>query len=538
MFNHESALTTPFEAPYAGQWTSNSFTYDPREAFRYWATRHYPRRVIYSSSVVPLFHSDLYAFEKISAYRGLGEFDANKFLEDFYLYFYNLLLEPGDTYWNEPVITVSDVERYNFVSRSIENMILHNVLSVKDHAQDIADELAELIEYVTAAQDPITQEWYYTFPDDIIEAALGNEIGLKDVIFWCANRINEHAQTSIPLPGSNQNLIEYWKTYVKPNFNAKIVKASLVNPEQEMISEFRTEYPIFAGPRRVRLWPTPQSSGLTAWGCEDDNFCENVERRKTYESSLNVKTRVLLEDVGLVEVPFEYESLYSGQEVYFAVTPRGKVRAFGKKPPAPLTEEDIIWGNIGFNRVVMAETAEEATENRWYYDAVGGLFNDEVYPAEEIGVDAVPYHLSVASEAESAYYTDSPDVSEPFDGRVEKIVNKGKFAVALVSYQDGIVVGANLFEGGPWSNSDKRNYNTGHDITVSYYSPSSIRLPRGDDPPTIQSTCNYVLDNPSSGIEKSYLLSHSYKWNQFSNSGWQSPSLCTWPPTTLNYPEG
>ena len=549
--NHETALVTPFEVPYAGSWGAKFFSYDPREAFRYYATRHYPRRVIYASSTVPLFHSDLYAFEKISEYKNLKPFDATRFLEAFYLYFYNMLTDPGDTYWNEPVVTQSDVERYNYVSSAIEDMIFHNILSVKDHAKDIADELADMIGRVSAVFDVNTNEWVYIFPDEFIKAALGENDGLIELIIWCKNRINENVQNPIPEPLPNSNLIDYWNTYVKPNFTAKIVKAALINPGQASLPDYKVEYPIFAGPRRVKLWPTPQSAGLTAWGCEDSNYCENPDRRKSIESSLNTKTEITFDpNVGPVEIPFEYERLYSGQEVYFAITSRGKVRAFGKQHPCqisndctggPYTEKNPIYGIEGFNRIVSIDISEGGEDPNpsisWFLDC-STTSNGTLKPCENLGVDAVPYHLSIASEAETAFFSDSTEVEEPFDGFVEKVVNKGKFAIALVSYNDGIVVGPNLYEGKPFSYT--ANFNLGYpnsnnqDTSLSYV--ENIRQINGLDPPNIQFLCEYIIPEP---YGTQIVATHAFKWRQYSNSGWQVPSVCAWPePPVLNgYPQ-
>ena len=454
--NHCNMLITPYERPYAGRWTKSSFIYDPREAFRYQAMRSFPRRVIYGSSVVPLFHSDLHAMEKISVAKNIlingNFFSGEDFIEKFYLYFYNKITDPGETIYNEPVVEPADVTDYEYVTAWLKEMIRYNVISVKDHAGDIATELIELLDSVEL--EPIDPEHPPAdgrpdpvFLDADVEAFLGKKTGYYEMISWLKGKIladNPEANFS------DKDDFTIWAA-LKPYVTAKLMKNNLINPRQENLVS-GIPGPMFAGPRRAKLWPTPIGAGLTTWGCTGAGICD------TKESVLNVKTNQDPDDL------LAYTSLFGGQQTWFAVTTNGKVRAFGRGSVPPSGDPaDVGCSPEYANIQVDVEPPCLPPDVPIVCD--GNYFDTDV--------GAVPCHLSVAPELAIIYEEENQNFTLP-DGRVEKISSKGKFAVALVEYTEGVVPGPNLWHVNPGCNEinyrRKKFSNSGWEIVGTPYS--------------------------------------------------------------------
>jgi len=419
--NHCNMIITPYERPYAGQWKENSFTYDPREAFRYQALRNFPRRVMYGSSVVPLFHSDIHAMEQISIAKDVrvdGDlFDGEKFIEKFYIYFYNKITDPGDTIYNEPVVQPNDVNDYNYVSYWLKEMIRYNVISVKDHAEDIATELIELLdsvrlEPIDPENPPADNRPDPEFLDSNVESFLGKKDGYYQMINWLEAKIlNDNPEANF----SDKDDFTIWAA-LKPYVTAKLMKDNLININQKQLLT-SIPGPMFAGPRRVKLWPTPDGAGLTTWGCTGDGICD------TKTSVLNVTTDADPDNL------LSFTSVYGGQQTWFAVTTNGKIRAFGKGSIPPGQDETAIG------------CSPEGTSD--LFNNCNGDFPltfDGNYFDTDVG--AVPCHLSVASELAVLYNEDQN--KQIVDGTVMKISSKGKFAVALVNYDEGYVPGPHL----------------------------------------------------------------------------------------------
>jgi hypothetical protein len=432
--NHCNMLITPYEKPYGGEWTKRNFTYDPREAFRYQAMRHFPRRVMYGSSVIPLFHSDLHAMEELSEAKEIkinGDvFDGERFLEAFYLYFYNRITDPGDTLYAEPAIEQSDVDQYDYVSSWLKEMIKANVISVKDHADDIGKELIELLdgvylEPIDPEHPPIDGRPDPDFIDDTTESFLGKKAGYYEMIDWLkANILAQYPEANF----SNTDDFTIWAA-MKPYITAKFIKNVLINPRQENLVS-TIPGPMFAGPRRAKLWPCPNSAGLTSWGCTGTNECYDKE------NVLNVLTDSDPDNL------LEYNKLFGGQQTWFAITNNGKVRAFGRGaiPPSGNDDPTEIGCSIDYNPVCPDANGNGVEPPCSPYES--GPICDGPYYDTDVG--AVPCHLSVLPELGVLYEEDQANNTLP-DGIVQKISSKGNFAVALVEYQEGVVPGTALY---------------------------------------------------------------------------------------------
>lgn len=372
IFNHARVLITPYERPYAGIIKNNSFTYDPREALRFQILRSFPRSVIYGSSTVPIFYSDLYAMEVISQRKGITVngtyFDGADFLEKFYRYFYNMAVRTGETRYNEPLVLDSDVADFNFVSEWLKMMIKHNVLSVKDHAKDIVDELKEVLDGVTVETDAQGIITNVLFQEDIDDVMVGGKTGYIELINFL------YSLCEVPSGPKT------WST-IKPYFNSKILK-KLINPSSNQDAPGQ----MFWAPRRVKLYPTPESAGLTAWGCENSGCNE-------YNVSPNL--------VPPANYPVEFFELYGGDKTWFATTNAGKLQAFGN-------DTDIFC-------------------NTDTQSAINGAGKLGCFPA----------HLSVQDEINSI----QDPTAQISDGQILKISSKGNVATALVEYANGIVLG-------------------------------------------------------------------------------------------------
>lgn len=460
--NHCNMIITPYERPYAGIWEQNNFTYDPREAFRYQAMRSFPRRVMYGSSVVPIFHSDLHAMEELSEAKDIkvnGKlFDGEEFLEQFYIYFYNRITDPGDTIYAEPAIELQDVAQYDYVSSWLKEMIRFNVISVKDHAKDIGTELIELLDGVTL--EPIDPENPPAdgrpdpeFIDATTEAFLGKKSGYYYMINWLeSNIIAQYPKADF----SNEDDFTIWAA-MKPYITAKFIKNVLINPRQEnLVTDLPG--PLFAGPRRAKLWPCPESSGLTSWGCTGAAVCD------TKESILNVITDADPDNL------LEYTSLFGGQQTWFAVTNNGKVRAFGRGAIPPSGDPTEIGCSPDYAGQCGVEDPCPPPDHSPICDG----------PYYDTDVGAVPCHLSVSAELASLY--DEENANLPLqDGIVEKISSKGNFAVALVNYTEGVVPGLALWhtnaDCNPTNYRKKKFSNSGWEIggaPISEFPPYSF----------------------------------------------------------------
>ena len=544
-FNHSTALNTPFERPYAGQWAPTWFKYDPREAFRFYAMRHYPRRVMYGSSAVPIFHSDLHAMETLTRFENVV-FNARKFLSAFYLYFYNVLKDAGDTLYNEPYVNEEDKNTYEYVSYWLKEMIRRNILSVKDHAPDIANDVIDVMSRVTKVTDDTTTPptTVYVFPDETVKAMLGGEVGYVDMFNWIKNAIRI-TYPNVTLPPDSELK---WSD-MEPYVTAKLIKEHLINPEQYTLSnptnpdfnDFKVSMPIFAGPRRARLWPTPQTSGLTAWGCKDASECIDPDRRRSVESALNVNTSVIYQrddnTYGRAPANVEYWRLFSGQEAYFAVTGNGKVRVFGFDPPSgaqhpsglPLTREDIgafpdfpVQGVVKYN-----DSGQDGGRDIDVY-----MLDGLNCATDALGVDFPPEHLTAVYDAlNSLDIDDSSGTVDLPDGYVEKICNKGKFAAALVSYDEGSPLGASLFECRKLSYTypeSPRGWNANFDrdpagIVMDVW-PQNNWLPQAFVPQIpVNCSINILKDPPAPLTRQILAVQRSAK---FSNSGVQVPGTC------------
>jgi hypothetical protein len=369
LMNHALILLLPYERPYAGFVKPCSFQYEPRAAMR-WQILHYtPRTVMYGSSGVPIFFSDLYAFEHLSREKNIlieGEtFNGSKFLEQYYLYFYNNLIKPSVV--GEPYVEPKDVAMYSYVSTCLTEMIRYNIISIKDHAKDIADELIEILDQITV--ETIDSESVVVFPNNFIKTQIGGSAGYNYLITFLKRLIGFDA---------GNNTITDWAS-LKPYVTAKVIKR-MINPESlrysvNLATKKSLPGPMFLGPRRVKLIPTPLSSGLTAWGCENAG-CD------TYDPyPLDIQSNVNL----------VYSSVHTNDlGTNFAITVNGKVQITGNNSlPECLIDSDPA----NFTR----------------------------------SLGCVPLHLSYRQDLQ-----ENPDDAAP--GSIEKISCKGKFAVALVSY--------------------------------------------------------------------------------------------------------
>lgn len=300
IFNHSRVLILPYERPYAGTVKHTSFTYDPRESLRFQILRSFPRSVIYGSSTVPIFYSDLYAMEVLSQKKGItanGEyFNGEDFLERFYKYFYNMTMRTGETRYGEPLVLNSDVSEFNYVSEWLKLMIKHNVISVKDHAKDISDELKDVLDTATVETNEEGIVTDVIFADELDSVMIGGKVGYVELINFL--------YTLCEVPSGPKT----WEN-IKPYINSKKIK-KLINPQSNQVAPGQ----MFWAPRRAKLYPTPLKAGLTAWGCENGG-CQEC----------NVSPNLVPPD----NYPVEFFELYGGDRTWFATTNSGKLQAFG-----------------------------------------------------------------------------------------------------------------------------------------------------------------------------------------------------------------
>ena len=548
--NHCRLLVSPYERPYGGtirssagngcgQLTEGTFTYDPREALRYQMCRSFPRRVMYQSSTIPVFHSDLHAMEILSKkYNIIGDdgqfFDGEDFISDFYTYFYNMAVAKGDTIFNEPLVREIDVAKYDRVSFWIQKMIENNILSVKDHSPDIAFELKEIldsvqVDYVVVNEETGEEKRIISYPDELTAATVGFDEGYDSLLNWVLSKLE---QDGVDLPEESKQ--REW-SIVKNNLgqtaiDGKFIKSHLVNYEGQASMSKGFYYgpgeavskDIFAAPRRAKLWPIPQFSGLTTWGCENPGQ-ESGDCCRDPISVLNIKTADPNIDsskcpgvcAGMVP-PVErltYSNVYSGHNNYFAVTADGSIRCFGPDAIAPFegTDEttlsvypDYVVGCFYDDRTICKMSP--------VFDAPG---TQSIYTTS---VGAVPEHLSVAKEI-SAIVCEAT-IPEYLNGYTEKISCKSdNFAVALASYPYGAVAGIHL-----WGREDYANYGPNKTDDNTSPAPGQIGQPPYDDPlwETIRgSFCDTTISEQLPGSTP--LERQSYKHLTYSNSGSFSP---------------
>lgn len=371
--NSCNLLVIPYERPYAGTVKPTSFSYDPREALRYQLMRGIPRTVMYGSSTVPIFFADIYAMEVKSKKKEIAldgkQFDSEEFLEKFYLYFYNMTTRKGETTSNttEPLVLPEDVDLFNYVEFWLKTMIKENILSIKDHAPDIASELIETLNDVTFTEnDPDERD--PQFATEMSRALIGGSGGYFELKNYLI-QLTGLCGPNIPLQT------------IKNSINGTVIKG-MVNTRSMLRSD--APGPMFLGPRRVTLLPTPAEAGITAWGCSGG--CSMYSPSPIPPS--------------FGDDQLTYESLYSGLGTWFAVTENGKVRAFG---------DDSI-----------PECAVDTDPNNF---------------RQSLG--CIPEHLNYTSDSNS----DLVAFQEASDGYVRKVSSKGNFAVALVEYQAGEAIG-------------------------------------------------------------------------------------------------
>jgi len=368
LMNHGLILLLPYERAYAGFVKPCSFQYEPRAAMRWQIQRYTPRTVMYGSSGVPIFFSDLYAFEHLSREKNIlidGEtFNGSKFLEQYYLYFYNNIIKPSIV--GEPYVEPIDVSMYEYVKTCLTEMIRYNIISIKDHAKDIADELIEILDQITV--ETIEGESVVVFPNNFIKTQIGGSAGYYYMITFLKRLVGFDI---------GNNPITDWAS-LKPYVTAKVIKR-MINPDSlGTLANYRKSLPgpMFLGPRRVKLIPTPLSSGLTAWGCDPEEGC----------SSYNPSPLDIQSNVNLV-----YSSVHTNDlGTNFAITVNGKVQITGNNS-VPVCNTDT-------------DTANFTTS-----------------------LGCVPLHLSYVQDL-----LENPADAAP--GSIEKISCKGKFAVALVNY--------------------------------------------------------------------------------------------------------
>ncbi len=364
LMNHGLILLLPYERAYAGFVKPCSFNYEPRAAMRWQIQRYTPRTVMYGSSGIPIFFADLYAFEHLSKEKNIlidGEtFNGAKFLEQYYLYFYNNIIKPPTV--NEPYVEPIDVSMYEYVKTCLTEMIKYNIISVKDHAKDIADELIEILDQITI--QTINNEPVVVFPNNFIKTQIGGSVGYYYLIVFLKRLVGFDIGNN-PIPD--------WAA-LKPYVTAKVIKR-LIHPEV-LARRDDLPGPMFLGPRRVKLIPTPISSGLTAWGCESAG-CD------TYDPyPLDIQSNIAL----------SYSSVHTNDiGTNFAITVNGKVQITGNNSlPDCLTD----------------------TDSNNFRSSLG----------------CVPLHLSYIQDLQE-------NPADMAGGSIQKISSKGKFAVALVNYE-------------------------------------------------------------------------------------------------------
>jgi hypothetical protein len=259
-------------------------------------------------------------------------------------------------------------------------MIKYNILSVKDHAPDVADELSEILDN-TAVEELPSGDIDVTFRDSMDDIMVGGKSGYLNLI--------DFLYTLTGACGPEKT----WEN-IKPYFSSKNIK-QLIRPQ----SHQRAPGQMFWAPRRVKLYPTPDTSGLTAWGCEEGG-CND------YGYSPNL--------IPPDDYPLEFFNLDGGDRTWFATTNSGKLQAFGHE-------------SNGFC----------GTDAQSVINSVAKL---GCYPA----------HLSYADELQAV--SSSTNLS---DGTVLKVSSKGSSAVALVDYNQGRVLGPT--EGDAFGSAQQRS---------------------------------------------------------------------------------
>lgn len=263
--NHASLLITPFERPYSGQFTTAGGSSVRWQPWKYdsnlWQIRRgVPRRVMYQSSGVPLFHFDLVSMEVLSQQRGIagpgGGFDGAKFLEHYYRYFFAMKYYEsiGCRFANDPNPEPMEwnyghlLESRDYVRGWLELMVVHKILRIKDHAIDISADVNDIIKtgsYVTTPEG--TQE--ITIPDTVSQL-VGGVSGYQDIINFFGVQVGQENATTPKL------------------IKQKLLNTEGLTPFLDTSAEL-TSMNCFL-PRKATLPLAYSSRGITAWGCVGD----------------------------------------------------------------------------------------------------------------------------------------------------------------------------------------------------------------------------------------------------------------------------
>jgi hypothetical protein len=207
---------------------------------------------MYTGSQIPLFHFDLYNFKNYSLNNnvliGGSLFDPARFLKGYYNYFYSLVENGnrkngfGDTPTPIDISFSSLGSDYEYVTASLEAMVMAGILRVKDHAIDIATETTQII-----------QSAEYGENNDII--------------------LNPYVSAIVGGTAGYKNLIEFLGvTAVSGVVTPKTIKRKLLaNSTASKFSDFQS----FPFPRRAVLPTYIESGKAVAWGCTGDSCSSN-----------------------------------------------------------------------------------------------------------------------------------------------------------------------------------------------------------------------------------------------------------------------
>jgi hypothetical protein len=434
LLNNCRMLIGPFERGYGGVYTERQnggiYRWTPwdYDSTLWQIKRGVPRRVMYAGSGVPLFHFDLIRMENLCASdASIGTncepFTAERFLSDYYRYFYGLIYWTGldcTDYFrpSEPIEWdyTHFVSSYNYVKCWLEQMVVHGILRIKDHAIDIAKETNDVIAAGSYAIDPDTGNAEIVIPDAVATECGGFSGYTQLLNFWgvCAG-----AQNSI-----TPKLVKD-KLY-NPN------GAPEVDPSPGFQSTINQPMRLFL-PRRARLPLGAVFTGITAWGCTGGFSAQNNYEGITcpsyvgpnnpngsvYGNSLEIPEILTVTDP---EGPLGVYSLLRPSDVYTNLSGTilkdisGKISIFGGIPFGeeendPYTSGDRACGEPN--------------------DIFTGIFG--LYPSS---IACIPVYLGIQTlfaggENNEIIPANGLDI---WDGRVQDVCFTHKFAVAMVEF--------------------------------------------------------------------------------------------------------
>jgi hypothetical protein len=418
-------LILPFEKPYAGTFTNagggkilwKPWNYDSN----IWQIRRgVPRRVMYQSSGIPLFHFDLVAMETLcendlSIVGPGGAFDGVKFLEHYYRYFFAMSSYyagtcesvgdvPGPKEWNY----VHLLESKDYVRGWLELMVIHGILRIKDHAIDISKEVNKIIQ--TGVYETTPEGTQVIVIPDAIAKIVGGVEGYEQLINFFGVEVGQVNATT-----------------------PKDIKQKLLNPDglYEFIDS--SSDGVFMNcflPRKATLPLSYSLNGITTWGCDGDSIqqtpYDGISCASYTPQALELPPYYNITDPDNPASNLAPFKVFSGLGATIVVDATEKISIFGGAPEGA--------------------------------DSVCPDNQTNQYPSS---ITCIPWYLSVLGNYEGIFESERPREQIP-DGKVIDLALKGTNAImALVEFENG---GLGYNCSNPQSGEAPENLSTDDDV--------------------------------------------------------------------------